>query len=228
MLIPNHPADERLAAFAADDLEAPEPALAEHVSSCVRCSAVVDDLSTLRIVLAELPDIAPHRPLQLVPGVADPSPAGNSAGGWVRRLFAPALAAGAAIALVGAVGTTTPLLDGMAGGADSAAGEQQFIESMRDPDAPAAAASAGTEAGGQAEFEPGASTARDIAASGDANPLVAGEGDDETRSGTPTGASDLGLGTGTERSPWPMVLFSGVALMIGALLLRWILEPRAG
>jgi len=25
-----------------------------------------------------------------------------------------------------------------------------------------------------------------------------------------------------------MVLFSGVALMIGALLLRWILVPRAG
>jgi hypothetical protein len=31
-----------------------------------------------------------------------------------------------------------------------------------------------------------------------------------------------------ERSPWPMVLFTGVALMIGALLLRWILVPRAG
>jgi hypothetical protein len=32
----------------------------------------------------------------------------------------------------------------------------------------------------------------------------------------------------TERSPWPMVLFAGVAVMIGALLLRWILVPRAG
>ena len=31
-----------------------------------------------------------------------------------------------------------------------------------------------------------------------------------------------------ERSPWPMVLFAGVALMIGATLLRWILVPRAG
>jgi hypothetical protein len=31
-----------------------------------------------------------------------------------------------------------------------------------------------------------------------------------------------------ERSPWPMVLFSGVALMVGAALLRWILVPRAG
>jgi hypothetical protein len=31
-----------------------------------------------------------------------------------------------------------------------------------------------------------------------------------------------------ERSPWPMVLFTGVALMVGAALLRWILVPRAG
>ncbi len=31
-----------------------------------------------------------------------------------------------------------------------------------------------------------------------------------------------------ERSPWPMVLFAGIALMIGAALLRWILVPRAG
>ena len=31
-----------------------------------------------------------------------------------------------------------------------------------------------------------------------------------------------------ERSPWPMVLFAGVALIIAALLLRWILAPRAG
>jgi hypothetical protein len=31
-----------------------------------------------------------------------------------------------------------------------------------------------------------------------------------------------------ERSPWPMVLFTGVALMIGAALLRWIVVPRAG
>jgi hypothetical protein len=31
-----------------------------------------------------------------------------------------------------------------------------------------------------------------------------------------------------ERSPWPMVLFTGVALMIGAALLRWIMVPRAG
>ena len=31
-----------------------------------------------------------------------------------------------------------------------------------------------------------------------------------------------------ERSPWPMLLFTGVALIVGALLLRWIVVPRAG
>ena len=31
-----------------------------------------------------------------------------------------------------------------------------------------------------------------------------------------------------ERSPWPMVLFAGIALIIAALVLRWILVPRAG
>jgi hypothetical protein len=31
-----------------------------------------------------------------------------------------------------------------------------------------------------------------------------------------------------ERSIWPMLLFAGVAIMIAAALLRWILAPRAG
>ena len=38
---------------------------------------------------------------------------------------------------------------------------------------------------------------------------------------------DLTASTTPERSPWPMVLFAGVALVIGALLMRWILVPRA-
>ncbi len=217
MLIPNHPADERLAALAADDLETPEPALAEHVSSCARCSAVVDDLSALRIALGEMPDLAPNRPLQLIPAVPEPA-SGDRAGGWVRRLFGPALAAGAAIALVGAVGTTAPLLDGMAGGGDSAGSDGALVESVNEPRA--SAASEDYAAGGQAEFEPAASAA--------AEPPVAGENESDTQSRSLGGGTDLGLQVPSGRSPWPMVLFAGVALMIGALLLRWILEPRAG
>ena len=30
-----------------------------------------------------------------------------------------------------------------------------------------------------------------------------------------------------DRSPWPMVLFAGVALIVAALLVRWILAPRS-
>ncbi len=224
MLIPNHPADERLAAFVADDLEVPEPALAEHVASCVRCTAVVDDLAALRMALTELPDIAPSRPLQLVPGVADPNPAGDRAGGWARRFFAPVLAMGAAIALVGVVGTTTPLLDGMAGGGDSTSRGEVLMESLGEAGAPA---SSEDGAGGDAGLQPAASTARDAAASTRANPIVASEEDGETPSQS-NGQTDFGLGAGAERSPWPMVLFAGVALMIGATLLRWMLVPRPG
>jgi hypothetical protein len=31
----------------------------------------------------------------------------------------------------------------------------------------------------------------------------------------------------TERPIWPMVLFSGVALMVAAVVLRWIFQPRS-
>jgi hypothetical protein len=31
-----------------------------------------------------------------------------------------------------------------------------------------------------------------------------------------------------ERPIWPMLLFAGIAILVGASLLRWILVPRAG
>ena len=46
------------------------------------------------------------------------------------------------------------------------------------------------------------------------------------------GSTTLGTATDrqlpAERSPWPMVLFTGIALMVAAALLRWVLVPRAG
>jgi hypothetical protein len=39
-------------------------------------------------------------------------------------------------------------------------------------------------------------------------------------------AEQLSQETSVERSPWPMVLFAGLALMVAAGLLRWILAPR--
>lgn len=220
MLIPNHPADERLAAFADRDPEATEPAIAEHVASCARCTGTVDELMGLQTALAAMPDIAPSRPLQLVPPVEDLSPAADRAGSWVRRLFGPILVTGAAVALVGAVGTTAPILDDMASGAGSGQGDSAWLEST--------AAGAPADGGGAELVEPAASAARDSAASAEADPLVAGEdgGTDFQESGSDEGTIASRLAT--ERSPWPMVLFAGIALIIGALLLRWVLVPRAG
>ena len=70
MLIPNHPHDERLSALASGDPEAvADSALSEHVASCVRCTDTVAELGALRAALAEMPDLQPHRPLQLLPPV---------------------------------------------------------------------------------------------------------------------------------------------------------------
>ena len=70
MLIPNHPNDERLSALASGDPEAvADSALSEHVASCLRCTDTVAELGALRAALAEMPDLQPHRPLQLLPPV---------------------------------------------------------------------------------------------------------------------------------------------------------------
>jgi len=224
MLIPNHPDDERLSALASRDADAIADArLTAHVTSCVRCSELVDELGVLRAALADLPDLLPSRPLQLVPPVeADHAVVG--VGGWARRFFAPVLTAGAALALVGTVGTAAPVLEQLAGGAASGA-DPQAVEERTDAQPSAAEGGA-----------PAAESSRDLfggADSGDASPLVSAfespaptdtyavagaDGDDEAARQRLT----------AEQSPWPLVLFAGVALMIGAALLRWILVPRAG
>ncbi len=69
-----HPDDERLAAYASADREAvSDRELAAHISSCERCRPIVDELAILRDALAQLPDIAPSRPLRLIPPVAEPA-----------------------------------------------------------------------------------------------------------------------------------------------------------
>lgn len=220
MLIPNHPDDEWLSAFAADDPEAVDPAQASHVASCERCTAVVTELASLRMALAELPDLAPSRPLQLVPPVPSGSQPADRVGGWVRRFFTPALAAGAAIALVGAVGTTTTNL--ASSQSDSAATDQAARENFGQP-----AASAGGAAGLGASSDGGASPATESLRSQALAPDEAGTDGNEIRTfDAENDGSPLNLAA--DRSLWPMVLFSGVALMIAALLLRWILVPRAG
>jgi anti-sigma factor RsiW len=218
MLIPNHPHDEQLASLASGDPDAlADAALTEHLASCERCTDIVAELGALRASLAELPDLRPHRPLQLLPPVEDAPSRVDVLGGWARRFFAPMLTAGAALAIVGLVGTTGPLI----GGADSAAGlgeTFQNIGSELSGDGGAAAASHESDMGlGATEAD--ATDDRAMAAQPDATERAAT--DDE-------GAESQRPSPTEERSIWPMLLFAGVAIMIAAALLRWILAPRAG
>ena len=80
----NHPDDERLSALAGGDAEArADEALRAHVDACRRCSGLLSDLHRLRVALHELPDIAPSRPIQLLPPVDEPRAAG---GGWTAGM----------------------------------------------------------------------------------------------------------------------------------------------
>lgn len=212
MLIPNHPDDERLSALAEADPEAVgDEGLTSHIASCTRCAGLVDELGMLRASLAELPDLRPSRPLRLLPEVAEePAVAGpaDRLADFVRRLFGPALTAGAAIAMIGLVGTTVgPTMDQLfqnVGTTMSAVGER-----------------AG-DAGGIESFE----SAAPAMGPGDG---AAGQDFESDDGATTNGSEELAYREPpAERSPWPMVLFTGVAIVIGALMLRWILVPRAG
>lgn len=218
MLIPNHPSDERLSALASADADATgDTELGSHVDACARCTETVTELGALRASLADLPDLRPSRPLRLLPeAVEEPSPATDRLAGWVRRVFAPVLTAGAALAMVGLVGTAVPL----AGSGDSAGGEAEAQIEV--------AESAGSGIGGEnaplASDRVAAPGAEDDGADGDTFGLQSAGADTRQDAETDEGA----FGIPAERSPWPMVLFSGLALVVGALLLRWIVVPRAG
>ncbi len=208
MLIPNHPADERLSALASNDPDAiADRSLADHVTSCVRCTDSVEELGALRASLAELPDLHPNRPLRLLP---DAAPKSDGFGSWVRRLFAPALTAGAALAVVGLVGTSgvTNQLYQNAGtdldGADAEVGAE----------APGEAAGAGASPVATYDSLSGAQRS-----SGEA-PAVAGE--DDSESFEPVTPAP------TETSIFPILLVSGLAVIAVALLLRYVIVPRAG
>jgi hypothetical protein len=204
---PHHPDDERLSALAArDDDAVADDALQAHTDRCDRCTELVIELSALRASLADLPDLLPARPLQLLPPVPDPTPpATDRLGAWVRRLFAPMVTAGAALALVGLVGTASPATQPTFGGADA----QVDIPAADGADGESVD-TLGTDGWEVDEAEQGEDRS--------------GEATEENGRLETTSTGDLPA----ERSPWPMVLFTGVAVLIGALMLRWILVPRAG
>lgn len=235
MLNSNHPNDEHLSALASRDSDATaDAALTSHVDACDRCTDLVTELGVLRASLAELPDLAPSRPLRLLPEVSVEAPSGDRLAAWVRRLFAPALTAGAALAMVGLVGTASPAFEEFQDAArDFGAGAQ--FEPADQAAEDGAEGAVDEDAAGRAQEDsvdpaPALGSPDAPAAEGDGtvSDLDALEnGRDAPAPLDVSGEAEVG-GLPAERSPWPMVLFTGVALMAGAALLRWILVPRAG
>ncbi|HUF06751.1 MAG TPA: hypothetical protein VMP86_05095 [Candidatus Binatia bacterium] len=231
MLNSNHPDDERLSALASGDPDATADAsLAGHVSTCDRCADLVNELGALRAVLADLPDLQPSRPLRLLPAAADAPARADRLGGWVRRFFAPALGAGAALAMVGLVGTSAPGLVGMAqSGAGQGDSAPSILVSSAGAD-PAASAVGAPAVGGDASSERAAEdgeSSLEADESPEADALGADDREPSAYGGSDESLDDLAQ-VPAERSPWPMVLFTGLALMAAAVLLRWIVVPRAG
>ena len=238
----SHPHDERLAALAGADPQATnDRALRDHVAACDRCRAVVDDIALLRSALAELPDLQPSRPLQLLPPVAAPAAPRGGVLGVLRRLSAPALAAGAGLILVGAVGSTG-IINSLGGMAASAPLFQNVGENLSGgSDAAASAVSAAASA---AAAEPSQSrTSAEGSLDSGGSPVPAAEspgfafgpaGGAPSGSAAPTREDDHEIVLGArsdpldERLPWLVLLGIGVVLAAGSLLLRFTVQPGAG
>ena len=225
MNLHDHPADERLAALAGVDPDLRgDVALRDHVAGCSRCLAVTDELTRLRAALAELPDLAPPPHLRFrLPAVEElePARAGAPFGArlvtLLRGALTPAMVAGAALALVGAVGTTGYLdSTGFAGG-PAAAPAAEDAESLAAGEAGDGDATGAPRGADQEESEPRAtvqllSTPRD-----EAGEEVRPESGTAERGGAP--------GTGV---PWLGILLAGVSIAVAAYLLRRALPRPTG
>jgi hypothetical protein len=230
MTMPNasHPDDERLAAYAdADRNVVNDRSLGEHLAGCARCSDLVADLTSLRSALAELPDIAPSRPLRLLP----PAPVVSvSRGGmpWLRWLVAPTIAAGIGLVLVGGVGVGTAglfrqsganLLGEAAGGSPGASSAAQQPAADGSSTVPMDRGNPSPAAfGGRTSQVPSPNS---VAPSPSHVPVTIGQGGDKStnRETSPTPPAAI---------TWLLVLVAGVALILVGLVLRFSLQPRAG
>jgi len=211
-----HPDDERLAAYAGADGEAvSDRELAAHLTTCDRCRSVVDELAILRDALALLPDVAPSRPLRLIPPVAAPVARRPGALEWLRRLAAPAMAAGAGLVLVGAVGVS-----GLVGGLASRAGPNAAIDES------ASNGAAAPDGGGARTAAPAFST--DSEGTGRTDDPRSQAGNDSAAP-TPSASRDLGfVDPNSAGEPWLTLLIAGFGLFGISAILRYSLTPRAG
>lgn len=257
MQIPNHPHDDDLARFADADPQAlGDSGISGHLETCDRCRTLVDDLRSLRLALSAMPDpaVAPPRPLRLLPPVeARPATFADRVGAVIRGTFAPIMTAGAALALVGVVGTAgiatnfAPAATEPAPGAgapqaaeETEAGEEGFTAAeLTTPtpsgdsaarDAAAGAESAATESAATQEplspaYQSGPESVDDVPTPA---LLEAAEDPPATSAADAVELADPDAPLAAQRRPiWPMLLFSGVALMIAAVVLRWIFQPRS-
>ncbi len=211
---PSHPDDELLASFQEGDLAgASASGVRAHVSTCQRCAALIEELGTLRVALAELPDIAPPRPLQFIPPVRD-AHARQPMGLVVRRLFAPLMAVGILLAVVGGVGVAGSLAGSLGSAAPARDTAGTFQTLGAEP-----GATAGPTLGALVPSTTGGATRESRPASPGADALGAGGR-----------STDAGAGAGAPRAErvgaWPILVVLGVALAIGAAGLRATLGRR--
>ena len=206
MTVPLHPDDERLAALAGADPEvARDDSLRAHVAGCDRCRSLVEELTRLRAALAELPDLAPPARLRAfrIPEETLPRPSfGGRFTQILRRAMAPAMLAGASIAIVGAVGVSGIL--GPAG--DLAVGMP-------------AAAPAGDAAGGAAEVR----ATGDESADQEESPPVAYATAPVEDGADPAGSSPVDSTSADPRTIWLALVVGGGILFAAALVLRLLL-----
>jgi hypothetical protein len=240
MTTPAHPDPERLAALAGADPDAlADTELGAHVAACESCGPQVRDLTALRAALAELPDLAPSRPLLLVPPVAEPA----AASGWhtaFRRAFAPVAVAGMVLLLVGSVGIT-----GVLGPADAQELLGRFSLGAAAPE-PAAAPetyatdSAGNEGAAPETAAPGAADSqagspegtRSLVGPASPSPIV-----DEQSAPTESTAQGLGetesgrdgeLAVVEDRAGWIAATLLGIGLLGLAFVLRRSAPAESG
>ena len=219
-----HPDDERLAAYAGGDADAlGDRELVAHLTDCDRCRPIVDELSLLRGALAALPDLAPSRPLRLIPPVATPATRGAGRLEWLRRLAAPAMAAGAGLVLIGAVGASGIVNEfgNLGFGLQAASRPSNATDTLGSPVPRAAASGAGAlspESGGSA-YASRSTPPRSLDQGGKSSPA-------------PTASQREGIfrpvTSSSDEQPWLTLLIAGVALFATSTLLRFSIAPRAG
>jgi len=217
---PNHPDDELLAALAASEPDVTADAsLVEHVVSCERCTSVVNELRSLRAALAELPDIAPTRPLRFLPPV-EPARTPISAGWFefLRRVTGPLTAVAAVLILVGALGTAAN--SGIVGQAGSGAALSQDL-AARPPGVPGGLPAPATSS----EGERLSGKAGQPSATPTTPPLNRGSLSPERKS-TPQPGALVQTSPPAGRPPFEWLLGAGVVLLATAFVARGAVRRR--